>query len=405
VSEFPPWVGLPALHPLWAAAAAALRRSGRRLPRRFTVTGLDTEARHEIGALLERRITDPTVSVDAEALDSTLRARCGQGLLGVVEAVVGPVPDNAQLTADRAAAREEPVQAALLAAGLTEEAWALAWAVGVRRLVLRHRLSGSALTCALRAALRVLALEGAPLSRVQLAAEVYGDAHALDPGSVRESLVLRALAAARGEPAPSTTSERRSFWATVGISPDLVSSSCLCLGLAPEDGSPLSARLAAAGGDPLHVTAWDLQRSGPVWLTATPVLVCENPRVLEAVAQEYRGTVAVVCTSGNPGLVTVEVLRRLRRGGATLRYHGDFDWPGIAITNRLVEQVHVQPWLMTASDYSAGATRTALALDGPPVLPCWDAELGARMHESGVAVHEEVVLDAILAALAISPRS
>lgn len=399
MSELSPWVQLPALHPLWTAAAAALKRSGRRLPRRFTVRGLETVERHEIAALLERPVPDPTVSVDAQALEEILRERCGHGLLEVVEAVLGPVPDIAQLAAKRAAARDEPIQAALAATGLRDQAWARTWAENVRRLVLRHQLTDVDLTNALLAALRILKLDGALLSRVQLSAEVYGDAHALDPGSTAESLVLRGLAATTGEPAPNTASQRRECWAVNGVSPDLVSSTCLCLGLAPGDGSSLAARLVGAGGDPLHVTAWDLHRSSQVWHATAPVFVCENPRVLEAVAQEFGGTVAAVCTSGNPGLVAIEVLRRLRRGGATLRYHGDFDWPGIAITNRLVEQVSVQPWLMAAPDYLAGAARTRLALDGTPVQPSWDPALGAAMAENGVAVHEEVVLDAILTAV------
>lgn len=403
MSELPTWVELATLRPLWTAAAIALRRSCRRLPRRFTVTGLDTSARHEIAALLDRRVPNPSVSVDAEALDATLRERCGHGLLEVVEAVLGPVPDNAQLAADRAAARNEPVQAALVATGLTEQPWAHTWAEGARRLVLRHQLSEAVLTCALRAAQRVQALDGTLLSRVQLAAEVYGDAHALDSGSVNESLVLRALAAAQGELAPATPPRRRQWWGDAGVSPDLVSSTCICVGMAPADGSPVAERLVAAMGDPLHVTAWDLQHASPVWRADEPVLVCENPRVLEAVAQAHGGAVATVCTSGNPGLVTMEVLRRLRRGGATLRYHGDFDWPGVAITNRLIEQVNVEPWLMTAADYRTGAARTTLALDGAPILPGWDAELGTSMTAHRIAVHEEVVLDTILAAL--SPRS
>ncbi len=362
--------------------------------------GLDNAGRHEVAALIGRAVPDPAVSVDAEALDAILRERCGHGLLEVVEAVLGPVPDTAQLAAERTAARDEPIQAALAATGLTEQTWAHTWAEGVRRLVLRHRLTEGDLAGALRAALRVEALNGALLSRVQLAAEVYGDAHALDAGSTAESLVLRGLAAARDSSVPHTTAQRREHWAASGVSPDLVSSTCLCLGLAPGDDSPVAARLTAAAGDPLHVTAWDLQRSDAVWRAGAPVLICENPRVLEAVAQEYGGAVAVVCTSGNPGLVTVEVLRRLRRGGASLRYHGDFDWPGIAITNRLVEQVGAQPWLMTAADYLAGTARTELALEGTPVRPSWDPELGAAMAANRVAVHEEVVLDTILAAVA-----
>jgi len=382
-SALPSWVLLPALYPLWTAAAVAMKRSGRRLPRRFMVRGLDTAARHEVAALLERAAPDPTVSVDAETLDAILRERCGHGLLEVVEAVLGPVPHTAQLAAERAAARDEPIQAALAATGLTDQPWALAWADGVRRLILRHQLTDVELTRALRAALHVRALDGSLLSRVQLSAEIYGDAHALDPGSVAESLVLRGLAATTGEPAPNTAAQRREYWRAYRVSLDLVSSTCLCLGLAPGDGSSVAARLGGAGGDPLHVTAWDLQRSSAVWRAGAPVLVCENPRVLEAVAQEYGGAVAAVCTSGNPGLLAVEVLRRLGRGGATLRYHGDFDWPGVAITNRLVEQVGVQPWLMTASDYTAGTARTGLALEGAPVPPSWDAELGATMVHHG----------------------
>ena len=131
------------------------------------------------------------------------------------------------------------------------------------------------------------------------------------------------------------------------------------------------------------------------------MLVCENPRIVEAFADSFRGGVSVVCTSGSPSLVTVDLLRSLKRGGAWLLYHGDFDWPGVDIANRLVAAAGVQPWMMTAGDYMAAATAEGLPLSGRAVEPLWDAELGAAMRTSGVAVHEEAVLDRLLATWSI----
>jgi hypothetical protein len=40
-----------------------------------------------------------------------------------------------------------------------------------------------------------------------------------------------------------------------------------------------------------------------------------------------------------------------------------------------------------------------LPLEGPFVEPTWDGELGAVMRRANVAVHEEAVLDRLLAAV------
>ncbi len=58
------------------------------------------------------------------------------------------------------------------------------------------------------------------------------------------------------------------------------------------------------------------------------------------------------------------------------RYHGDFDWAGIAIANDLVQAFEVQPWRMAASDYlsipaqlgwsGAGSTPSGTASSHPP---------------------------------------
>jgi uncharacterized protein (TIGR02679 family) len=185
------------------------------------------------------------------------------------------------------------------------------------------------------------------------------------------------------------------LWERFGVRVDLVSTTCLTLGLRAAGAVAPRLDLAADAGDPVHLTPWDLRRC--VLDPPTSVLVCENPRVLEAVAERFGGRVAVVCTSGQPALVVLDVLRGL--AGAQLRFHGDFDWPGIAIANRLVAEAGVVPWHMAADDYIGALGQARLPLVGAPAEPVWDPELGAAMRHHGVAVHEEAVLGDLLAAL------
>ncbi|MGH3444923.1 MAG: DUF2399 domain-containing protein, partial [Nocardioidaceae bacterium] len=238
--------------------------------------------------------------------------------------------------------------------------------------------------------------------------------HALDDDRVLTQVVLRALAAVAGQPPPARAASRRALWETHGVSSDLVSSTCLTLGLRPAGEDPLSRRLrqAAQAGDPVHVTAWDLRRwagtsapcsSPSVGPVETSVLVCENPRVLEAVAERFAGRFPVACTAGEPNTVVAGVLGRLAGAGRPLCYHGDFDWPGVAIANRMVARFGVRPWLMGAEQYDAGLRPGCPVLYGAEVEPVWDAELGAAMRRAGRAVHEESVIESILASLASSP--
>jgi DNA replication protein DnaC len=198
--------------------------------------------------------------------------------------------------------------------------------------------------------------------------------------------------------APTSASERRDFWESVGVTTDSVSSTCLTRGLGVLDGwaAALRYQLAADSGDPIHVRWWDLRR-GLEMAPGQEVFVCENPRVLGAIAERGLGGITVVCTSGRSTLVVLEVLRRLSGSGAHIGYHGDFDWPGIAMTNQLIAMFEVQPWSMSADDYLDSPAR--LPLVGSEVAPAWDADLGAAMRHRGLAVHEEAVLGGLLDSL------
>ena len=239
-------------------------------------------------------------------------------------------------------------------------------------------------------------------ARTELAAGTTHDAHALDDDGKLSQLVLRALAARVDRPTPTSAAERRDIWESVGVTTDSVSTTCLTRGLGVLEiwSGAARYRLAAESGDPIHVTWWDLRRG----LGMTPgqeVFVCENPRVLEAIAERGLDGIAIVCTSGRSTLVVLEVLRRLAESGAHIRYHGDFDWPGIAMANQLVAMFDVEPWRMSADDYLDSPA--GLPLVGSEVAPAWDAELGAAMRHRGLAVHEEAVLGGLLDSLSLWP--
>jgi uncharacterized protein (TIGR02679 family) len=104
-------------------------------------------------------------------------------------------------------------------------------------------------------------------------------------------------------------------------------------------------------------------------------------------------------------VVVTTLLRLLAQGGSELRYHGDFDWPGIAIANLMVGSYQCQPWQFRSDDYLAALAGLAPvvaelpALNGAPVGSCWDAQLTTEMARAGRAVHEELLLNDLIADL------
>lgn len=386
------WVHDPALRRVWGVVGDRFSERGLQAHGRVVVGGLDRAERHAVSALLGHSVTTGRVSVELAALDASLLERSGiGGLAAVLEAVTGSAPrDRPADRAQRADDREAPFA---LARELVPDApWRAEWLDGVRRSGLLGRAS-DAPTAVRRAAAALARLPAGPngTSRTELATATGGGAHALDEGSTSAALVLRALAARAEEPVPVTAAARRALWERSGVRVDLVSTTCLTLGLRATE------RLDAAAdaGDPVHLTGWDLRRL--TLRVPDRVLVCENPRVLEAVAERYGARHPVVCTSGQPVLVVLDVLRALT--GAELRYHGDFDWPGVAIAHRLMVDIGVAPWRMGADDYTAALAGQHLPLSGVPVEPAWDAELGAAMRGHGIAVHEEAVLADLLGGL------
>ncbi|MET0255492.1 MAG: TIGR02679 family protein, partial [Luteibacter sp.] len=279
---------------------------------------------------------------------------------------------------------------------------------------------GAELLDAAGAVLARLPANGMP--RSQLAAEVLGDAHALDAGRPVATLVLaawrRSERDAPGEDtAPtgdsllreplSTTAatdaeaeRQREVWARAGVSVSELARPVIVLNLPmPADG-----RHAAIRGEPGYLSLRQLLRATPAWPVAGQrIHVCENPDIV-AVAADRLGarSAPLVCTDGMPAAAQRILLDQLVEAGAQLHYHGDYDWPGIVIGNFVARTWGASPWRFGASDYLAAVARAlprSRDLGVGTVEAVWDTELAAAMDKHGLAVAEESVVESLLADL------
>jgi uncharacterized protein (TIGR02679 family) len=404
-SQPPGWWSADVLSRVWAQLADRLERNGLQPQGRILVTELDRSERHALGGMLGRVLASETARIDLSSLNERLCARSDEGLVQACERVLGRAlvnrPARRQARGERRKAPFVEARSWLEQHPEQIRGWTEVWLATVRRdgLLARDPDPCGLIVQALSVLETCLQDPSRPsLARTELAAAAARDAHALDDGRRLSQLVLRALALRVERPAPASASERREVWESVGVTTDSVSSTCLTRGLGVLDGWAGAQRyqLAAHSGDPIHVTWWDL-RQGLQMAPGQEVLVCENPRVLEAIAERGLDDITIVCTSGRSTLVVLEVLRRLSGSGAHILYHGDFDWPGVAMANQLVAMFAVQPWHMSADDYLKSPA--CLPLAGSEVLPAWDADLGAAMRHRGLALHEEAVLGTLLDSL------
>ncbi len=395
---------------LWERCWRAMARAG---PQRWAGVTVripleDDGTRRAVGGILGRPLRPGTVTtaILLGELDALLsRADPDWGLAAVVERVHGPLPDRAGDAAARdraiAAARD---QARFLA---PDDGWVDAWlddldAGMLTRLHTRGELE------LLPTAARVLAAlpaEGVPLP--VFAARLIGDTKALGATTL-SGLVLRGLARRLDEPVPRSAAERRGLWEAVGVVPDDLASQVLVLNLAPT-GSALAGWLTEAAqlGLPFRITLQQLSRSPLYHGEGGVVYVCENPAVLRAAAERLgAGSAPLVCTEGRPSLACLRVLDGLVRAGTEVRYHGDFDWPGLRIGQSILAATGGRPWRFGAADYlhAAGELDPGLDLRGAVADSPWDPALARAMTDVGYAVYEEDVLDLLLTDLAVSTR-
>ena len=138
------------------------------------------------------------------------------------------------------------------------------------------------------------------------------------------------------------------------------------------------------------------------------VHVCENPAVLRRAAADLGPrSRPLICTEGQPSTAFHRLAVAVTANGGRLRYHGDFDWPGIAIANSVFRRHDATPWRLAAADYQAAVREDAdhVKLSGPQQPTPWDPALADAMAATARAVYEESVADPLIADLTTPLRS
>lgn len=259
-------------------------------------------------------------------------------------------------------------------------------------------------------------LPSAGVTRSRLAADVLGDAHALDQGQAVATLVLLALrlqsssldprrdeladvdAAEDAQSRAAAEESQRTTWASVGVMVNELARPALFLNvpIAPGPGTEVF-----VPGEPGYLSLRALLRAPPPWqLAGRTVFVVENPNLL-AIAADALGAdcLPLVSTNGMPAAAQRTLLFQLAAAGAQLRYHGDFDWPGLTIGNWMMRGFGAQPWRFSTRDYRAALESRDICgrtLVGASVAATWDGQLAAEMLAAGLGIDEEAVVGQLL---------
>jgi uncharacterized protein (TIGR02679 family) len=395
----------PSLQPLWNGLRERLERTGHAI-RGSIVVPLDDDGADRLSGLLGRAIPVGETRVRLAELDTSLQSSvAGRGLAAVVAELTGRPLRNRPAERGAASAGRQRLWAhfALLLSehNLAAAEWVPQWTEWCHRSGLLTRLPAAEATTSISVAVQVLArvLDDShpPIGLAELASEIIGDAHGLD-GGVPAALVLRALARALDAAPATSAAERRLLWQRVGVSTDEISGTVITWALRPPGRDRWSAmmRERADLGLVTHLTVHELRRAADLTRPGEIIHACENPQVLQRLAAAGVQQ-PVACMSGSPAAAGMTLLAR-----TVVLYHGDFDWPGIAIARRIFDR-GAGPWRFGRMDYVDAVNRlpvgTRLGLSGRIEATPWDEELSAAMTAADVAIHEELTVDVLLSDL------
>jgi uncharacterized protein (TIGR02679 family) len=403
----------------YALLRKRLRRRFERAPldaavENFRIGKLTTEEHAALASLLGRPLRyASSLQVDVRLVDTAFRnAGIAASLRDALEQLDGPI---ANLATTRLAL--QTMWSDVLGGCTHRELIGLLRApAGIGLL---KRLARQSPPAALQLCRRVEAvlqrLPASGITRSQLAADVLGDAHALDSGQPTATLVLtvwRQVIARTddnnddvdiepmgdGELEPGGGAERdRDVWAKAGVLVNELARPVLFLNLPMRDAGNHS----QSPGEPVYASLRSLLRSPPSWDVADRrVYVCENPNLV-AIAADHWGShcAPLVCTDGMPAAAQRCLLSQLAKARAQLCYHGDFDWPGVRIGNHVMREHGAKSWRFGAADYEAaveGASGLGQALTGKAARALWDEGLMTAMQQHRLSIAEEALAASLL---------
>lgn len=402
----------PEYRRLLEAARRSLERTGGDLTRTVTVKiPDDSERRAIIGITGKYRPEGIRVlAVRLADLDHAVHEATGEGLARLLERL-GPQLKDSPAERRRLADEREAAIRSAEDAFPTARGWFHVWIAELAADGSLTRLVNTGETGQLRRAARIIEwverrieLRAAPMQLAELAATITGDTKALNHGTTLATLVLRALAFRLGTDRPKTAEERRDLWDRSGVIVDDLASRVLVLNLSA-DGDGLGEWLTSAKtyGTPFYVTLHQLVTM-PITVRAHQLVhACENPAILRRAAGQLGADAQpLICTEGQPSTAFHRLAAAITKSGGKLAYHGDFDWPGIAIANGIIARHKAYPWRLATADYETAIKNNAdyVSLAGTPQPTPWAPTLAAAMTAHGRAVYEESVVDDLIADLA-----
>ncbi|MEW1838317.1 TIGR02679 family protein [Nonomuraea angiospora] len=396
---------------LFTAARRSLERTGWDLSGTIGITNPNEAERNAIVGITGRyhRSGIKRIEITLSKLDAAVRTATGLSLTEFLEQIGPKLANRPAEAAKDATSREEALRPAYQSSLYETADWYRTWLNELSRDGTLTKLLAQRETMHIVAqATRVLEFmenrpkSSAPITLPALAAAVTHNTKALNHGISLSTLVVRALATRAGIPKPTTAEERRDLWDRFDVILDDLASRVLVLNL-PADGTGLGEWLTGAArfGTPFYVTLHQIINH-PITIAAPVVYVCENPAVLRRAAGELGPkALPLVCTEGRPSTAFHRLARTIAADGGELRYHGDFDWPGIAIATNVFERHEARPWRMSAADYLGGLATgdDHVKLVGRQIPSPWDPRLSQAMCEHSKAVYEEAVADPLLADL------
>jgi uncharacterized protein (TIGR02679 family) len=380
---------------------------------RFRISNLTVEEHRALASLLGRPVRfSNSLQVDVHAIDAALqRAGIAMSLRQALEQIDGPIV-HSETSRRQLAASWSGVIDLCGHPGLAKFLRAPAGIGLLKRLSGRDPEAAAGLCGRADRVLQSLPASG--MTRAQLAADTLGDAHALDDGQPTATIVLavwRQVVAPLVEveytlPTPrddgdvlhEVKDERaRDVWARAGVLVNELARPVLFLNLSTSD----NRSIVCASGEPGYASLRLLLRLRTCWTIADQdVFVCENPNLVAIAADELGERCApMVCTEGMPAAAQRTLLTQLVRAGARLRYHGDFDWPGLRIGNHVIREYGALPWRFGAFEYNAAvqsAPRPGHPLQGTEVVASWDEALAVTMQTHQLAIAEESVAASLL---------
>jgi len=395
----------PEFRRLLERARRSLERTGGDLSGSVSLSHPDDAERKAIIGITGqyRDMRTDRIAVRLADLDHAVRETTGRGLPELLTERGGPLRNRPAERSALAGARDAVIREAEASPLHLSCAWYRDWLAEIGRDGTLTKLINQGEQARLGQAVRVLEYlvrrQDAPVLLPALAADVTGDTKALNHGTLLSTLVLRALAIKTGTGRPATAGERRDLWEANDVVIDDLASRVLVLNL-PAEGAGLAEWLAGAArhGVPFYVTLHQLMTL-PLMIRGAVVHVCENPAVLRHAAAELgAGSAPLLCTEGRPSAAFHQLAGAVISGGGELRYHGDFDWPGLAIASAVMRRHGAGPWRFGARDYLAGIREDAehVLLSGTPQPTPWDPELGPAMVRTGRVLFEESVADDLI---------